>query len=68
MTKIETDFVDMDPESKRYSVGVTAIVKVTLKDGTYHEDVGYGTGENLKGKGAALDKVCHAASLDTSWS
>jgi hypothetical protein len=32
-------------------------VKVTLKDGTCHEDVGYGTGENMKSKGAALDKV-----------
>jgi DNA repair and recombination protein RAD52 len=57
VTKIETDFVDMDPETRRYSIGVTAIVKVTLKDGTSHEDVGYGTGENMKSKGAALDKV-----------
>lgn len=57
VTKIETDFVDMDPETRRYHIGVTAIVKVTLKDGTCHEDVGYGTGENMKSKGAALDKV-----------
>jgi DNA repair and recombination protein RAD52 len=57
VTKIETDFVDMDPETRRYCIGVTALVKVTLKDGTYHEDVGYGSGENMKGKGAALDKV-----------
>jgi DNA repair and recombination protein RAD52 len=57
VTKIETDFVDMDPETRRYNIGITAIVKVTLKDGTCHEDVGYGTGENMKSKGAALDKV-----------
>ena len=57
VTKIETDFVDMDPETRRYNIGVTALVKVTLKDGTCHEDVGYGTGENMKSKGAALDKV-----------
>ncbi len=57
VTKIETDFVDMDPETRRYSIGITALVKVTLKDGTCHEDVGYGTGENMKSKGAALDKV-----------
>ena len=57
VTKIETDFVDMDPETRRYNIGVTAIVKVTLKDGSFHEDVGYGTGENMKSKGAALDKV-----------
>jgi DNA repair and recombination protein RAD52 len=66
VTRIETDFVDMDPESRRYNIGVTALVKVTLKDGTYHEDIGYGTGDNLKSKGAALDKVCYAASLDAS--
>ena len=57
VTRIETDFIDTDPESRRCCVGVTAVVKVTLKDGTYHEDIGYGTGENLKSKGAALDKV-----------
>jgi DNA repair and recombination protein RAD52 len=57
VTSLETDFVDMDPESRRWNVGVTAIVKITLKDGTYHEDIGYGTGENLRSKGTALDKV-----------
>ena len=60
VTRIETDFIDMDPESRRCSVGITAVVRVTLKDGTYHEDIGYGTGDNLKSKGAALDKVRHS--------
>jgi DNA repair and recombination protein RAD52 len=68
VTKIETDFVDMDPESRRYSIGVSALVKVTIRDGTYHEDVGYGTAENLRSKGAALDKACCAASIGASWS
>ena len=63
VTKIETDFIDMDPESRRYSIGVTALVKITLKDGTYHEDIGYGTGDNLKSKGAALDKVRSRATI-----
>src|SRR6266851_7887674 len=63
VTRIETDYIDMDPESRRYSIGVTALVKITLRDGTYHEDIGYGTGENLRSKGAALDKVCHAHAI-----
>jgi DNA repair and recombination protein RAD52 len=63
VTKIETDFIDMDPESRRYSIGVTALVRITLKDGTYHEDIGYGTGDNLKSKGVALDKVRRATPL-----
>ena len=57
VTRLETDFIDMEPESRRWNVGITAIVKITLRDGTYHEDIGYGTGENLRSKGAALDKV-----------
>jgi len=36
---------------------VTAIVRVTLADGNWHEDVGAGQGDNIKGKGACLDKV-----------
>ncbi|KAI9438574.1 Rad52/22 family double-strand break repair protein-domain-containing protein [Lactarius indigo] len=64
VTRIETDFIDTDPESRRCSVGVTAVVKVTLKDGTYHEDIGYGNGENLKSKGAALDKAKKEAVTD----
>jgi DNA repair and recombination protein RAD52 len=44
-------------EQGRCSVNVTAIVRITLKDGAHHEDVGCGQGENIKGRGAALDKV-----------
>lgn len=52
-----TDFIDCNEQSQRFSVGVTAIVRVTLRDGVFHEDVGYGLLENSKSKGAALDKV-----------
>ncbi|KAI9463011.1 Rad52/22 family double-strand break repair protein-domain-containing protein [Russula earlei] len=64
VTRIETDFIDMDPESRRFSAGITALVKITLRDGTYHEDIGYGSGENLKSKGAALDKAKKEAVTD----
>ena len=57
IVSIVTDFVDYSEESKRFNVGVTAIVRVTLRDGAYHEDVGYGALENGKSKGPALDKV-----------
>lgn len=42
----------------RWCIGVSAIVKVWLRDGACHEDVGYGKIENAKSKGDALDKVC----------
>jgi DNA recombination protein Rad52 len=44
-------------------VGVTAVVKVTLKDGTCHEDVGYGIGEGNK-KGMAIEKAKKQAVTD----
>jgi recombination DNA repair RAD52 pathway protein len=49
--------LDVNKEG-RCSVNVTAIVRITLQDGCYHEDVGCGSGENIKGKANALDKVC----------
>ena len=54
---LTTDYIDFNEESRRYCVGVSAIVRVTLRDGVYHEDVGYGVLENARSKGAALDKV-----------
>ncbi|CAE6493808.1 unnamed protein product [Rhizoctonia solani] len=53
---ITTDYIDQNPETHRYNVGVSALVRVTLRDGAFHEDVGFGALENAKGKGAALDK------------
>ena len=57
IVNLTTDFVDYNEESRRYNVGATAIVRVTLRDGVFHEDLGYGMLENSKSKGAALDKV-----------
>ena len=49
--------IDYNKQTQRYCVGVTAIVKVTLPDGVYHEDVGFGMLDNCRQKGMALDKV-----------
>ena len=54
---LTTDFADYSEETRRYCVGVTALIRVTLRDGVFHEDIGYGMLENAKSKGAALDKV-----------
>ncbi|KAG6331988.1 hypothetical protein ID866_7100 [Astraeus odoratus] len=64
IVNISTDFIDYNEESRRYNVGVTAIVRVTLKDGVYHEDVGYGMLENSKSKASALDKCKKEAVTD----
>eukprot|EP01080_Neovahlkampfia_damariscottae_P001109 gene1109-10623_t len=47
------DFLDSTPGGK-FSCGYSAIVCVSLKDGSFHEDIGYGTSENQKTKGVAL--------------
>ncbi|KAH9899285.1 hypothetical protein C8Q73DRAFT_313586 [Cubamyces lactineus] len=64
VVSITTDFIDYSEETRRFNVGVTAIVRVTLRDGVFHEDVGYGLLENSKSKGAALDKCKKEAVTD----
>ncbi|KJA25503.1 hypothetical protein HYPSUDRAFT_213859 [Hypholoma sublateritium FD-334 SS-4] len=58
------DFADYNEESRRFNVGVTAVMRVTLRDGVFHEDVGYGMLENSKSKGQALDKCKKEAVTD----
>jgi DNA repair and recombination protein RAD52 len=65
---LTTDFIDFNEETRRYTIGVTAIMRVTLRDGVFHEDVGYGMLENSKSKGQALDKVCCRTSCAPSMS
>ncbi|KAJ2786632.1 DNA repair protein rad52 [Coemansia interrupta] len=57
------DFMDMS-EGGRLSVGASCVVRITLRDGTYREDVGYGMIENVKSKGQALEKVKKEATTD----
>ncbi|KDR80246.1 hypothetical protein GALMADRAFT_62488 [Galerina marginata CBS 339.88] len=64
IVSMTTDFVDYSEETRRYCVGVTALMRVTLRDGVYHEDIGYGMLENSKSKGAALDKCKKEAVTD----
>lgn len=40
ITNLNVDFCDLD--KGKYKVGVTVIIRITLKDGTYREDVGVG--------------------------
>ncbi|KAH6593899.1 hypothetical protein BASA61_004118 [Batrachochytrium salamandrivorans] len=55
----------LDNENGKYSLGVSAIVRVTLKDGTFHEDVGYGSIENSRSKIAAFEKAKKEAITDS---
>lgn len=39
-------------------------MRITLRDGTYHEDIGYGHIENCKGKAAAFEKAKKEGTTD----
>ncbi|XP_030070983.1 DNA repair protein RAD52 homolog isoform X2 [Microcaecilia unicolor] len=62
VTQQTVDFVDLN--NGKFYVGVCAFVKVQLKDGAYHEDVGYGVSEGLKSKALSLEKARKEAVTD----
>lgn len=59
---INIDFVD--EKQGRYNVGLSVTVRVTLKDGSYHEDIGYGSIENSRSKAQAFEKAKKEAMTD----
>ncbi|SPQ21007.1 27bb80b1-1014-45ba-b952-cc415e2bc95f [Thermothielavioides terrestris] len=61
---IQVDFVEEHPQTLRVNIGLSVIVRVTLRDGTYHEDLGYGHTENCKGKAAAFEKAKKEGTTD----
>ena len=61
---ITIDFIDEHAHTGRISLGLSVIVRVTLRDGTYHEDIGYGQIENCKGKAAAFEKAKKEGTTD----
>ncbi|RUS82096.1 hypothetical protein EGW08_010141 [Elysia chlorotica] len=55
VTQQTVDFVDFI--NGKFYVGVSALVRVQLKNGAFHEDLGYGVSEGMKSKGQALEKA-----------
>ncbi|KAJ5133928.1 Rad52/22 double-strand break repair protein [Penicillium atrosanguineum] len=48
--------IEENQNTGKISLGLSVIVRVTLRDGAFHEDIGYGHIENCKGKAAAFEK------------
>lgn len=61
---LQVDFVDENPTTGKVSLGLSVVVRVTLRDGTFHEDIGYGHMENSKGKAAAFEKAKKEGTTD----
>lgn len=60
---INIDYCD-ELSGGRISVGISCVVRVTLKDGSFHEDIGFGHAENVKAKYMAFDKCKKEATTD----
>ncbi|KAK5112181.1 hypothetical protein LTR85_011614 [Meristemomyces frigidus] len=61
---VQIDFVDENASNGKITLGLSTIVRVSLRDGTFHEDIGYGHIENCKGKAAAFEKAKKEAATD----
>ncbi|KAF9368853.1 DNA repair protein rad52 [Podila verticillata] len=64
ISDVTVDFLDVSNDGK-VAVGVSVITRVTLKDGTTHEDIGYGNSEGLKSKAASFEKAKKEAASDS---
>ncbi|EON63740.1 hypothetical protein W97_02968 [Coniosporium apollinis CBS 100218] len=63
----QIDFVDENQSTGQITLGLSMIVRVTLKDGTFHDtsqDIGYGHAENCNSKAAAFEKAKKEAVTD----
>ncbi len=60
---LQVDYVDEEPGNKIH-IGLHVIVRVTLRDGTYHEDIGYGHIENARTKASAFEKAKKEGTTD----
>ncbi|KAK6517269.1 DNA repair protein rad52 [Arthrobotrys megalospora] len=60
--EVVVDFVD--ETAGRVSIGISVTMRLTLRDGMFREDIGYGEAENMKGKAAAFSKAKKSATTD----
>ena len=56
------DFIDQAGD--RFYVGVSTFVRIQLKDGAYHEDIGYGVSEGMRSKALSIEKARKEAVTD----
>ncbi|KAK9478608.1 Rad52/22 family double-strand break repair protein-domain-containing protein [Lipomyces japonicus] len=60
---VTVNFVDENRDG-RVNMSVSVIMRITLRDGTFHEDVGNGHLENAKSKAMAFEKCKKQATTD----
>lgn len=60
--KMEPDYCDVIDH--KYNLGISCVVRITLKNGIFREDVGFGSSENQRRKSDAYEKARKEASTD----
>ncbi|SCU94346.1 LADA_0G07998g1_1 [Lachancea dasiensis] len=64
-TEVKSITIDfMDEKQGKFCIGCTAVIRVTLTDGTFREDIGYGTVENERRKSSAFERAKKSAVTD----
>ena len=48
----------------RWSTGYSCLIRVSLKDGTFHDDVGFGSVQNERDRGKAIENARKEAVSD----
>ncbi|KAF1835123.1 hypothetical protein BDW02DRAFT_496705 [Decorospora gaudefroyi] len=61
--QVQIDYID-EHQGGQVSLGLSIVVRITLKDGTYHEDIGYGSIQNGRSKAASFEKAKKEAATD----
>lgn len=59
-----TDYCDVSERSGRVNLGLSVVARITLRDGSFREDIGYGIMENARSKGMAYEKCKKEAVTD----
>lgn len=62
LKEYKVDYID--DKNGAISMGLSCIVRIVLKDGTFHEDVGYGSIDNCRSKAMAFEKCKKEACTD----
>lgn len=60
----QVDYIDTHGSAGRFLMGLLVVVRVTIRDGTFHEDFGYGYIDNAKSKAMAFEKCRKEAFTD----
>lgn len=63
VVRMSREFTDRSKEG-RWTVGTSAIVRVSIRGGSYHEGIGFGTAENMKSLYGAVEKSYKEAVSD----